>query len=185
MSKSIEINYLGDSGYEALYPSTMLSSVLDWQENLYSKDEILDSATKALFGLGTDAVPDDVFKVLSGCPIFEVGQYIGNGQYAPDYKNSISFDFEPKFLFVQRQYGFSTPVAYLTDGFFWIDGMSKYQVYGGPNENFDRIFIEFSLSADKKTIFWEISGEGDGKDPDDYQLNSNYGQYYYIAFGMV
>ena len=69
MSKSIEINYLGDSGYEALYPSTMLNSVLDWQENLYSKNEILDSATTALYGLGEDSVPDDVLKILSKAAI--------------------------------------------------------------------------------------------------------------------
>lgn len=93
MSKSIEINYLGDSGYEALYPNTMLNSVLDWQENLYSKDEILDSATKALYGLGTDVVPNDVLAILSNAALVgetsltdvdgnAVGVQIATGSYA-------------------------------------------------------------------------------------------------------
>ena len=98
MSKSIEINYLGDNGYETLYPSTMLNSVLDWQENLYSKDEILDSATKALYGLGTDAVPDEVFSaiygILSDSLIQEVS-YTGTGRYGSGSPSSVTFSFAP------------------------------------------------------------------------------------------
>ena len=87
MSKSIEINYLGDSGYEVLYPNTMLNSVLDWQENLYSKDEILDSATKVLYGLGEDSVPKDVLATIkqettnmdNRAVHVEFGNYYGDG----------------------------------------------------------------------------------------------------------
>ena len=79
MSKNIEINYKSDVGYEVLYPSTMLNSVLDWQENLYSKDEILDSATKALYGLGEDSVPKDVLGMLYNAGDSYRYQRIGTG----------------------------------------------------------------------------------------------------------
>ena len=103
MSKSIEINYLGDSGYEALYPSTMLSSVLDWQESLYSKDEILDSATKALYGLGEDSVPKDVFqwfKTQGPNILMEVGEYQGSGTYGKQNPNTLEFPFLPQLVVI-------------------------------------------------------------------------------------
>ena len=98
MSKNIEINYKSDVGYEVLYPNTMLNSVLDWQENLYSKDEILDSATKALYGLGTDAVPDEVFSVIYGIlsdSLIQEVSYTGTGRYGSGSPSSVTFSFAP------------------------------------------------------------------------------------------
>ena len=52
------------------------SPVLD---NYFTKDETLSDATAALFGLGTDAVPDDVFEAIggaSGAGLIPVGTII-------------------------------------------------------------------------------------------------------------
>lgn len=98
MSKNIEINYKSDVGYEVLYPSTTLNSVIDWQENLYSKDEILDSVTKALYGLGTDAVPDEVFSAIYGIlsgPLIQEVSYTGTGRYGSGSSSSVTFSFAP------------------------------------------------------------------------------------------
>lgn len=40
MAKQIEMNYKLDSGYEVLYPSTLLANVTDWSAQIYSKSEI-------------------------------------------------------------------------------------------------------------------------------------------------
>ena len=49
------------SGYEILYPQTIAAQI----EDVYSKDEAISAATKALYGLGADAVPDDAFNKLT------------------------------------------------------------------------------------------------------------------------
>lgn len=71
MAKNIQMNVLGSDGqYEDIYPQTTVENIVDIQDNYYTKNEILTNATAALFGLGTDAVPDDVLSILS-----KVAQY--------------------------------------------------------------------------------------------------------------
>lgn len=118
--KSIEINYLGDNGYEVLYPNTTLNSVVDWQESLYSKDEILDSATKALYGLGEDSVPKDVLNLLTKAVIVNNGEfsdlngnsvgvrvvtgtYVGTGSNGASNLNVLNLGIKPKVLLVEPQ----------------------------------------------------------------------------------
>lgn len=55
MSKNIEMNYFNGSTYEKMVPSTVASD----------NSCFLTTATAALFGLGADAVPNDVMQVLS------------------------------------------------------------------------------------------------------------------------
>ena len=55
--KNIEINIKTESGYDILYPKTIANNITDFNNDT---NLILKNNTKALFGLGTDEVPDDV-----------------------------------------------------------------------------------------------------------------------------
>ena len=59
-TKNITMKQYNGTDYDTLYPKTIASQV----DGVYNKTEILTAATAALYGLGSDAVPDDVFKTL-------------------------------------------------------------------------------------------------------------------------
>ena len=76
-----------------------------------NKASLLKDATAALFGLGTDAVPDDALNaiktLINGANAnadtkakIATGSYTGTGTYGSSNKNSLTFDFEPKLLVV-------------------------------------------------------------------------------------
>ena len=196
MSKSIEINYLGDSGYEVLYPNTMLNSVLDWQENLYSKNEILDSATKTLYGLGTDAVPDDVLEILSNAALvgetsltdvdgnavgvqIATGSYVGTGQYGASNPNVINTEFPPHFLLLyQRLLSWtksdSPPIMYAVDSETSVIDVTRY-----TNSSASSGTIPLRITWGETSVSWYLDGTSYyGK-----QQQFNTGTWYYLVLG--
>ena len=58
--KNITMKQFNGTDYDTLYPKTKVEQV----EDAYSQQQILADSTKALFGLETGAVPDDLFKTL-------------------------------------------------------------------------------------------------------------------------
>ena len=62
-NKNITIKQFNGTDYDTLYPKTKVEQV----EGAYSQQQILADATKGLYDLGTDAVPDDVFVSLANC----------------------------------------------------------------------------------------------------------------------
>ena len=58
--KNITMKQFNGTDYDTLYPKTKVEQV----EDAYSQQQILADSTKGLYGLGADAVPDDVFKTL-------------------------------------------------------------------------------------------------------------------------
>ena len=54
--KNITMRQYNGVDYDTLYPKTIASQV----DGVYNKTEILTTTTAALYGLGSDAVPDDV-----------------------------------------------------------------------------------------------------------------------------
>lgn len=84
-----------------------------------SKTNLLKDATAALFGLGSDAVPDEVLASIRAAldkntsdiaammPKIAIGTYTGTGKYGSSNACSLSFDFTPKFLLVWgKLYGY-------------------------------------------------------------------------------
>ena len=71
----------------------------------YTTDEILSDATKAEYGLGNDAVPNDVFGLLTGAVSavstnkFFSGYWTGNGQLL----TAIQYETQPLFLLVMNK----------------------------------------------------------------------------------
>lgn len=62
-TKNITMKQFNGTDYDTLYPKTIASQV----DGVYNKTEILTAATAAMYGLGSDAVPDDVFVSLTNC----------------------------------------------------------------------------------------------------------------------
>ena len=61
--KNITMKQFNGTDYDTLYPKTKVEQV----EGAYSQQQILTDSTKGLYGLGADAVPDDVFVSLTNC----------------------------------------------------------------------------------------------------------------------
>ena len=61
--KNITMKQFNGTDYDTLYPKTKVEQV----EGAYTQQQILADSTKTMFGLGTDAVPDDVFVSLTNC----------------------------------------------------------------------------------------------------------------------
>ena len=60
-NKNITMKRFNGADYDTLYPKTIVEQV----EGAYTKQQILTSATAALYGLGASAVPDEVLELLS------------------------------------------------------------------------------------------------------------------------
>lgn len=138
MPTNIEMNILGQDGqYQTLYPNVSANSVVDFSGN----NPLLSDSAKNLFGLSTDAVPSEVFQVLSNSVIvsdgtlstpsgIEVpgitavhGTYIGNGGDSV----TLNFDFRPDAVLVGGQGDSKTGVITL------LRGVSQNQIIGALN----------------------------------------------------
>lgn len=95
------------------------SAGISQQGTPLNKDTLLKDATAALFGLGSDAVPDDVLAKLAEAAFVEdgvltdidgnivapqiaTGSYVGTGTAGASNPNSISLSFPAKCLIVRR-----------------------------------------------------------------------------------
>lgn len=66
-NRNIEINYKTNEGYDILYPNITARNVIDFNDDV---NLILKNSTKALYGLGNEAVPDDVLATLSKAALY-------------------------------------------------------------------------------------------------------------------
>lgn len=94
-----------------------------------------------------------------------VGSYVGNGQYGSSNRNTLSFDFEPNFLFVQQSNGAYYMVVVR-------DSNTAYQDMPGSTGG-----STISVIWSEKEVSWYSSGG------QSVQMNSSGVVYNYIAFG--
>ena len=104
----------------AAYYATMTRADNPTQEGTpLNKNTLLKDTTAALFGLGTSAVPDDVFSkiktLINSANInantkarIATGSYTGTNTYGASNPCSLTFDFVPKLVMLvsSRNYGF-------------------------------------------------------------------------------
>lgn len=144
----------------------------------YTKVQTLTDATKTLYGLGADAVPDDVLNAIKSLidgantnanskAKIAKGTYKGTGKNGSSNKNSLSFDFEPKFLFVMRSIDFGNE-DYM-EQFLAINGTTKMQSLCGDS---NRVEVVWSGN----TVSWYAANAHN-------QLNDSGKQYSYVAIG--
>lgn len=98
------------------YPGRVKMTPVSGQTNVYTmervdqpsqagtplnKNTFLKDATAALFGLTDSAVPDDVLSMIgSHYGRIVTGSYTGTGTYGSSNKNSLTFPFVPKLVFI-------------------------------------------------------------------------------------
>lgn len=112
MAQNIQMNVKQEDGsYEVVYPQTLVENVIDIQDNYYTQEQTLQSSTSTLFGLGVEAVPDDILvkikELLTSTQStadakaqIVTGNYMGNGQYGRNNPNRIETPGTPKLLIV-------------------------------------------------------------------------------------
>ena len=155
------------------------SAGISQQGTPLNKDTLLKDATAALFGLGTDAVPDDVLAKLVNAAFVEnggltdvggnsvgiqiaTGSYVGTGAYGASNPNTLSFEFEPKLVVIIG----SVPIPSQT---FFVKDSPRSRDTNSTSSGGD-----ITVSWETNTVNW-YAGNANS------QFNS--GTYYYFAIG--
>lgn len=173
-----------------------------------NKYNLLKDATAALYGLGADAVPDDVLALLktlvdnaqtsaNNKARIAVGSYVGTGTYGASRPNSLTFDFIPSVLVMlaYKESGKFYPLKpasdYLYTNTFPCDilsgtGFVSYQFaqYMSYGSYASKGYI--ARTSDKKTLKWYADlyiNSGNLTDSSKAQYNEANVEYFYIALG--
>lgn len=158
------------SGQENVYDMTRADQPTQQGDPL-NKATLLKDATAALFGLGTDAVPDDVFAYLGKyAPKIATGSYVGTYKYGESNPNSLTFEFTPKFvlIFWAENGNPNNAMAFLS-----ADGGCSYMPAGPNGQYYYASIITVNITGN--TITWYASSL-------QIQMNVNV-KYQYFAIG--
>lgn len=132
-----------------------------------NKATFLTDATAALFGLTSDAVPDDILAAIaSGFAKIETGSYTGTGVYGTSNKNSITFSITPKIVLIVAASGTQMYTPYIFGGGAFSTGTNA--------TNYQQI-----VTVNRKTMEWYSDGGNAG-----HQLNTSGVVYTYCAIGV-
>lgn len=179
-----------ENGAAAFYATMTRADNPTQEGDPLNKNTLLKDATAALFGLGTDAVPDDVLALLKTLvdnaqnsadskAKIETGSYTGNGQYQTANPNTLTFSFVPKIIFVQGESNSNNRNA----GF-------AVLIPENPNGSMHDLASAGILvvSIENTTVSWHatttIGSNGTtGDRGPGTRLNISGRKYYYVAFG--
>ena len=152
---------------------------------------ILSSETKTAYGLGSDAVPDDVFEVLSNAALYkdgkfvfpsgedipyvsiETGSYVGTGTSGESHPNTLTFDLNPQMVIVAEKFEFNS-------GFYDLDSILFMNPIDCGSGGYTTYSTKFSLTANE--ISWYSSGSYSNLPF--IQKNKSGTTYYYVAIGL-
>lgn len=172
----------------SLYPGRVKLEPVAGQANLYdltradqptqegtplNKASLLKDATAELFGLDANAVPDDVFHNLLGQlgdkARIATGSYTGTGTFGSSNPNSLTFEFEPKVVFIGAGTTNTFSIVMVrggaSTGLILGDDYRGYQV----------------VSWNENTVTWYLGYTQ--REAADMQLNERGITYYYAAIG--
>lgn len=180
------------SGQENVYDMTRADQPTQQGDPL-NKATLLKDATAALYGLGADAVPDDVLSKIKS--LIEgvknelrvrkniiLGSYTGTGESGPEHFNSLSFEEAPTVVAIYGYHRTDTSNPYykslpggktsvwIMDVTSWpVDAPNQYVGFGNGNSYGQK-------SSDGKTIRWATySGDAEA------QFNEAGNTYHYFA----
>ena len=171
-NKNITMKQFNGTDYDTLYPKTKVEQV----EGAYTQQQILADSTKTLYGLGSNAVPNDVLAMLKtlvdnaqisadGKAIAVYGSYNGTGAYGSGSPNTLTFDSKPLLLAILP----STDKASSAQSFMAV--RSSKIVYTFP-EYFQSIC---TVTWGEKSVSWYNSSATN------YQFNQSNTTYHYVA----
>ena len=154
-----------------------------------NKANLLTDATAALFGLGANAVPNDVFStvraliarnatdIANGVKI-ETGSYVGTGEYnwPTPVPNELTFSIVPKIVFLYSED--YTSYNTIPTHYFFFNGQSSF-IPDGTSSGSN------ALTWSGKTVSWYYNyyvsvSQADGSK---FQFNTDGKVYYYTAIG--
>ena len=187
-TKNITMKQFNGTDYDTLYPKTVAAQIDDvysksetypksqlyTQSQLYTKQQVLSNATKTLYGLGSSAIPDDVFSwIAQETSRIATGSYVGTGTYGPNNKNSLTFPFSPKFVAIWQSNATASPRdVFVVDK----SNYTSIRSSGGVRQQ--------NCSFAGKTLSW-WSGDGSyGTGDEITQANESAVTYDYVAFGQ-
>ena len=179
-NKNITMKRFNGADYDTLYPKPIVEQV----KGAYTKQQILTSATASLYGLGANAVPDDVLATArslistaqdtadSKCKIIP-GSYVGTGTYGSGNKNSLTFDNPPKMLIVTSSANASYGSTRSYDLLLYISGFNGLAPSSFTSKSGG--FYLVTISGSGNTVSWYSSQSAE------YQLNKSGVTYNYIV----
>ena len=145
-------------------PSTF-AIYTDSSGNIYTEQEYETKLTDVLGNL--IAIPADQIK--DGVKI-ATGSYTGTGTYGSSNPNSLTFEFEPKVLFIAPVTNYSGALNY--QSVFW-KGMTSFPTYIGSADTGMSVVVSWGT-----TVSWYTNGSYANR-----QLNDSGTSYAYIAIG--
>ena len=169
-NKNITIKQFNGTDYDTLYAKTIAIQV----DGVYNKTETLSATTAALYGLGTDAVPDDVLALIkpmidsnyselsslaNSKAKIDIGSYVGTGEY---YK-TLTFPQLPKFVFINEVGGYAAAMFISI-----VNNVAGVRVLTGGNPVVKKGIISgnsiqwtfnsgeyiYAMNANKTTYYW-------------------------------
>lgn len=156
------------------------SAGISQQGTPLNKDTLLKDTTAALYGLGSDATPDDVFAVLSSYSYVIKGEYIGTGTSGKlSNATSISFEKYPDVIFIG---GYDDSELNKNSlGFGIIPCAFMIQNRSSASAEFLYAFVQGSLHLGGVRLY-ENTLSFYSKESAEYQFNKNGATYFYLAF---
>ena len=178
-TKNITMKQFNGTDYDTLYPKTIASQV----DGVYNKTETLSATTAALYGLGTDAVPDDVLALIKtlvdnvqnsadGKAKIEKQNYIGTGVAGQSAPTSVTFSFVPKIVFLSLLTDNGGSLSAYVNCCLLIPSTGRGAMF------YERNSVRLYVSLNEKTVSW-YSASGDV----DEQLNRSGWEYEAYAIG--
>ena len=202
-TKKITMKQFNGTDYDTLYPKTVAAQIDDvysknetypksqlyTQSQLYTKQQVLTNATKTLYGLGSSAIPDDVFSwIAQEATRIETGTYVGTGVDGADNPNSLTFNFVPKAVFIIgcensdgiKSVYFGNDADSFNFAMYYNLLTTEYKENVGFGRNYNNNYRSGKRSVDVKTFYWCATYPSSPSA--DYQLNVAGTTYYYWAF---
>lgn len=153
-----------------------------------NKASLLKDTTAALYGLGTDAVPDEVLAAIK--PLIEaartsadekakiaIGTYTGSAQGGKTHPNTLTFPFEPKVIII-RASNINTSSSLYVYGMIAIKPVN-YVILDTPNPYSYTNLITWT----ENSVSWYSTFDTSGTKRNELQLNYENHLYYYLAIG--
>ena len=191
--KNITMKQFNGTDYDILYPKTIASQIPD----VYSKTDTITAETLSQLGLSADKLPNDAFQQIKTLidnvqsssdskARIQAGSYVGTGTYGANNPCSLTFDFEPKFIFcTSNRYPTNEPLYASTARYRqycftagWTTTPQEGYGFGvhGKTSHED-IKLYGYTSTDRKTYYWYTLVDASD------QANSSGIVYYWLCIG--
>lgn len=172
-------------------PLDVLFNAAGWSQfpTFLNKANLLRDNTAALFGLGADAVPDDVLALIpdlvAGRAQIATGSYTGTGTSGSSNPNTLTFDFKPKIVLISAASGFDG--GSVGDSSYSVRQYHPAIAIRGQTQGFNNGYIHVNSWTEVKTTItwtdnglkWYFSMSGYGA----HQMNAPGTVYHYVAIG--